>query len=48
MKEITVNQHGFKHCAGLLCGSCAGIGKVEPIIERMHNRLPYAGIRSRL
>jgi len=40
MKEITVNQHGFKHCAG--------IGKVEPIIERMHNRLPYAGIRSRL
>ena len=24
---------------GLLCGSCGGIGKAEPLTERMHNRI---------
>ncbi len=25
---------------GLMCGSCGGIGKAEPLTERMHNRIP--------
>lgn len=24
---------------GLLCGSCGSVGKAEPLIERMHNRM---------
>jgi hypothetical protein len=27
------------HQIGLLCGSCGGIGKAEPLTERMHNRI---------
>ena len=28
-----------KNQFGLLCGSCGGIGKAEPLTERMHNRI---------
>ena len=29
-----------KNLNGLLCGSCGGIGKAEPLTERMHKRMP--------
>jgi hypothetical protein len=29
-----------KNLNGLLCGSCGGIAKAEPLTERMHKRMP--------